>query len=353
MSALLRMRLCSSRVEAAAVGWCVPPIASAARRAAEPPHLGSSFLMHGIVHHVVDDHNFKDEPMFYRFRRDDGTYKGDSRPYRTAAVMAVRLHGTIRSRHPELIADRDYGLSTFKRCFVGMHLVDHLMRERGMSWEQAEAIGKKLGQAGFIRHVCDDHEFEGKWLFYRFTFDKLKTDAGFLEFTKLKQGLEYLGHLEQPLQRQPSPSPRRRTESGGGDLPPVPSPARDRLGSASSSLSMMPPLPPPRSSSNASRLGTPPRLAGSSYPAARGGGGGPPEPAPGEHCAAVLAAPWYYGEIGREDTQQVFQRAGRSDDGAWLFRDFARCHRLVRAVCAPWQRDFSHHRAPAQGEVAD
>ena len=29
---------------------------------------------------VVDDHCFKDEKLFYRFRRDDGTYQGPPDP---------------------------------------------------------------------------------------------------------------------------------------------------------------------------------------------------------------------------------------------------------------------------------
>ena len=33
--------------------------------------LGSSLLMHGIIRHVVSDHNFKDEELFFRFLLDD------------------------------------------------------------------------------------------------------------------------------------------------------------------------------------------------------------------------------------------------------------------------------------------
>lgn len=33
-----------------------------------------------LVHVVCDDHAFKDDRLFYRFRRDDGTYQGPPDP---------------------------------------------------------------------------------------------------------------------------------------------------------------------------------------------------------------------------------------------------------------------------------
>lgn len=33
--------------------------------------MGQLMLEQGIIHHVLDEHNFKDEPLFYRFYNDE------------------------------------------------------------------------------------------------------------------------------------------------------------------------------------------------------------------------------------------------------------------------------------------
>ncbi|NES73727.1 MAG: hypothetical protein F6K24_55335, partial [Okeania sp. SIO2D1] len=33
--------------------------------------MGQLMLQQGIIHHVLDEHNFKDEPLFYRFYDDE------------------------------------------------------------------------------------------------------------------------------------------------------------------------------------------------------------------------------------------------------------------------------------------
>jgi len=38
---------------------------------------------------VCDDHNFKDEGLFFRFRQDDDTYKGNQRYFRQVEHFVV------------------------------------------------------------------------------------------------------------------------------------------------------------------------------------------------------------------------------------------------------------------------
>ena len=38
---------------------------------AEAVALGRRLVAHGLVRHVLDEHDFKDAPLFYRFRADD------------------------------------------------------------------------------------------------------------------------------------------------------------------------------------------------------------------------------------------------------------------------------------------
>ncbi|KAG9460765.1 hypothetical protein GDO78_019685, partial [Eleutherodactylus coqui] len=44
----------------------------------EGVNLGQALLENGIIHHVSDKHQFKNEQVLYRFRYDDGTYKARS-----------------------------------------------------------------------------------------------------------------------------------------------------------------------------------------------------------------------------------------------------------------------------------
>jgi hypothetical protein len=80
-----------------------------------------------VIHHVADDHLFKDDGLFYRFRRDDNTYQGphgrrsgfrapppppprhgvpflvlacaaDTRAYRLLTRRAMHIHAAMHAR---------------------------------------------------------------------------------------------------------------------------------------------------------------------------------------------------------------------------------------------------------------
>ena len=75
------------------------------------------------------------------------------------------------------IRDRPYGVRTYKQCFVGSEAVDRMI-ESGLAKDREEAV--ELGQnwmrfLGLFRHVCDDHEFKDKHLFYKFADSHSKT----------------------------------------------------------------------------------------------------------------------------------------------------------------------------------
>jgi hypothetical protein len=42
---------------------------------AEAVAMMQKLLENEVIHHVCDDHEFKDEKLFYRFRKDDNTYE--------------------------------------------------------------------------------------------------------------------------------------------------------------------------------------------------------------------------------------------------------------------------------------
>ncbi len=70
------------------------------------------------------------------------------------------------------IKDRRYLLKVYPKCFVGSDLVDWMMDNLSISLEQAIKIGQQLIDKKIIRHVHDQHDFENKYLFYRFYMDE-------------------------------------------------------------------------------------------------------------------------------------------------------------------------------------
>jgi hypothetical protein len=127
-------------------------------------------LDYGVIHHVVDDHCFKDEKLFYRFRRDDGTYQGPPDP--PIVAKGQRIYSRVKVIQG-FIADRKYHLQSYKKCFVGNEFVEWLVScgECGTR-EDASELGRHLLEAGVIRHVCNDHHFKDDYLFYRFVNDE-------------------------------------------------------------------------------------------------------------------------------------------------------------------------------------
>jgi hypothetical protein len=147
---------------------------------------------HGVLHHVCDDHVFKDDKLFYRFRKDDGTF--EEPPNSAILARGQRIYGRLRSDGSDLIKDRKYHLTTYKSAFVAQEFVDWLI-SRGETSSRIEAvdIGKQLLDAGVFRHVCDDHHFKDEFLFFRFKND------------------------DKPRSPLPKKNSRRNTKGGGGN----------------------------------------------------------------------------------------------------------------------------------------
>ena len=61
-----------------------------------------------ISNAVVDDHHFKDEPLFYRFRQDDGSAITD-KDMRATIMLGVRIYHISRHIVPSLVSDHVCG----------------------------------------------------------------------------------------------------------------------------------------------------------------------------------------------------------------------------------------------------
>nr|XP_014341611.1 PREDICTED: phosphatidylinositol 3,4,5-trisphosphate-dependent Rac exchanger 1 protein [Latimeria chalumnae] len=141
-------------------------------KAEEGVNLGQALLENGIIHHVSDKHQFKNEHVFYRFRYDDGTYKPRSE-LEDIMSKGVRLYCRLHSLFTPVIKDRDYHLKTYKSVIPASKLVDWLIAQGDcQSREEAVALGIGLCNNGFMHHVLEKSEFKDESQFFRFYADE-------------------------------------------------------------------------------------------------------------------------------------------------------------------------------------
>ncbi|XP_054626845.1 phosphatidylinositol 3,4,5-trisphosphate-dependent Rac exchanger 1 protein isoform X1 [Dunckerocampus dactyliophorus] len=138
----------------------------------EGVNLGQALLENGIIHHVSDKHQFKNEQVLYRFRYDDGTYKARSE-MEDIMSKGVRLYCRLHSLHMPVIKDRDHHLKTFKSVVPACKLVDWLLSQGDCSTrEDAVTLGVGLCNNGFMHHVLEKSEFKDESQFFRFYADE-------------------------------------------------------------------------------------------------------------------------------------------------------------------------------------
>ncbi|XP_075032497.1 phosphatidylinositol 3,4,5-trisphosphate-dependent Rac exchanger 1 protein [Mixophyes fleayi] len=138
----------------------------------EGVNLGQALLENGIIHHVSDKHQFKNEQVLYRFRYDDGTYKARSE-MEDIMSKGVRLYSRLHSLLAPVIKDRDYHLKTYKSVIPASKLVDWLISQGDcQTREEAVALGVGLCNNGFMHHVLEKSEFKDESQFFRFYADE-------------------------------------------------------------------------------------------------------------------------------------------------------------------------------------
>uniref|UniRef100_A0A8C8JSD6 Phosphatidylinositol 3,4,5-trisphosphate-dependent Rac exchanger 1 protein n=1 Tax=Oncorhynchus tshawytscha TaxID=74940 RepID=A0A8C8JSD6_ONCTS len=138
----------------------------------EGVNLGQALLENGIIHHVSDKHQFKNEQVLYRFRYDDGTYKARSE-MEDIMSKGVRLYCRLHSLFTPVVKDRDHHLKTFKSVVPASKLVDWLLSQGDCSTrEDAVTLGVGLCNNGFMHHVLEKSEFKDESQFFRFYADE-------------------------------------------------------------------------------------------------------------------------------------------------------------------------------------
>nr|XP_020025537.1 phosphatidylinositol 3,4,5-trisphosphate-dependent Rac exchanger 1 protein isoform X2 [Castor canadensis] len=138
----------------------------------EGVNLGQALLENGIIHHVSDKHQFKNEQVMYRFRYDDGTYKARSE-LEDVMSKGVRLYCRLHSLYTPVIKDRDHHLKTYKSVLPGSKLVDWLLAQGDcQTREEAVTLGVGLCNNGFMHHVLEKSEFKDESQYFRFHADE-------------------------------------------------------------------------------------------------------------------------------------------------------------------------------------
>uniref|UniRef100_A0A3Q2QU97 Phosphatidylinositol 3,4,5-trisphosphate-dependent Rac exchanger 2 protein n=1 Tax=Fundulus heteroclitus TaxID=8078 RepID=A0A3Q2QU97_FUNHE len=138
----------------------------------EGVHLGQALLENGIIHHVTDKHQFKPEPVLYRFRYDDGTYHPRSDMHDVIA-KGVRLFCRLHSLFNPVIRDKDYHLRTYKSVVMANKLIDWVIAQGDCrTREEALILGVELCNNGFMHHVLEKSEFKDEPLLFRFFADE-------------------------------------------------------------------------------------------------------------------------------------------------------------------------------------
>ena len=135
---------------------------------AEAIAVGQNLLEHNLIAHVHKQHDFKNEFLFYQL-----VEASNSQPYRSqlSSSEARQLAQELQSERKLEIKNRRYRLTSYKQCFIGSELVDCLIESKNVTVEEAIALGQSLLEHNLIAHVCDDHDFENGFLFYRFLDD--------------------------------------------------------------------------------------------------------------------------------------------------------------------------------------
>uniref|UniRef100_A0A8C8JDM4 Phosphatidylinositol-3,4,5-trisphosphate-dependent Rac exchange factor 2 n=1 Tax=Oncorhynchus tshawytscha TaxID=74940 RepID=A0A8C8JDM4_ONCTS len=155
----------------------------------EGVHLGQALLENGIIHHVTDKHQFKPEPVLYRFRCDDGTYhpRSDMQDV-ISKVTSSPLLGAILHPSQGVCKDKDYHLRTYKSVVMANKLIDWLIAQGDCrTREESLILGKELCDNGFMHHVLEKSEFKDEPLLFRFFADEEMEGSN----TKHKQAMKH------------------------------------------------------------------------------------------------------------------------------------------------------------------
>ncbi len=129
---------------------------------AEALRLGRSLLAAGLLRHVVDEHDFKDDNLFYVLTPADAVAK--------ASTQGPSLADLKSSLHRALDLpwrDHCHGLLRHRRCASGRTVVSWIVQHHPAPRSQATEWAAQLMRQGALRHIFDDQPFRDDDTLYR------------------------------------------------------------------------------------------------------------------------------------------------------------------------------------------
>ncbi|XP_029308195.1 DEP domain-containing mTOR-interacting protein isoform X2 [Cottoperca gobio] len=165
-------------------------------------------LDQSIIHHVCDEHReFKDLKLFYRFRKDDGTFPLDSEA--KVFMRGQRIYEKLMNTENSLLQTREEEGGSFERALVASEFIDWLLQEGEMATrEEAEQLGRRLLEHGIIQHVTNKHHFANGPLLYQFR----------MNFRRRRRLIELLHERSRSIpESHDSPFCLRKQNSDGGN----------------------------------------------------------------------------------------------------------------------------------------
>ncbi|XP_013060802.2 DEP domain-containing mTOR-interacting protein-like isoform X1 [Biomphalaria glabrata] len=126
-------------------------------------------LQNGMIHHVVDDHEFKDQNLFYRFTFDDDTYKLNKDL--VSLYRGVIYYRKMKSES-EVLRDFYHKGVLYSEAFYGNDAVDFIVATNG-NGDRGPVVAdfRDLLERNIIKHVTDDYHFSDDRLIYEFSLD--------------------------------------------------------------------------------------------------------------------------------------------------------------------------------------
>ncbi|KAJ1193880.1 hypothetical protein NDU88_003176 [Pleurodeles waltl] len=121
-----------------------------------------------IIHHVCDEHKeFKDVKLFYRFRKDDGTFPMDNEV--KVFMRGQRMYEKLMNSDSVLLQPREEEGVKYERTFMASDFIDWLIQEgEATTRSEAEQLSRRLLEHGIIQHVSNKHHFMDSNLLYQF-----------------------------------------------------------------------------------------------------------------------------------------------------------------------------------------
>ncbi|XP_075909273.1 DEP domain-containing mTOR-interacting protein isoform X4 [Petromyzon marinus] len=135
------------------------------------PHREENRTQALVAVRLSDEHkDFKDAKLFYRFRRDDGTY-----PLNYGVRMFLRGQRIFEKLHKQnspVLHARGDDVAVYELVFIGFQLVTWLVWEsEAMSREDATRLCQRMFEQNIIRNISPADQFLDRNLVYFFRLD--------------------------------------------------------------------------------------------------------------------------------------------------------------------------------------